>query len=116
MSSQVNINFHFPNSTVITERAVVRHVRNYEKNSNDGVVVSPNGGHTIICMSDLSMYVAKCNYRTDKFSRKEGIKQALTKWLDHNQYTDLSVGKLKCHQDSVIDVFLVSDVFRVSEE
>jgi hypothetical protein len=113
MSSKVTINFYFNDSrtgaeprTTITERAVIQHIRNYEMNSNGGVVISPNGGHTVMCMENLAMYVAKCNYRTDKFSRKEGLKQVFMKWLDHNQYKNWMIAKITCYQDNKIDVFL----------
>lgn len=113
MSSKVTINFYFnpvlsrtePRPT-ITERAVIQHIRNYEINSNGGVIMSPNGGHTIMCMEDLAMYVSKCNYRTDRFSRKEGLKQVLMKWLDHNQYKNWMISEIKCYQDNKIDVIL----------
>ena len=113
MSSKVTINFYFNDSrtgaeyrTTITERAVIQHIRNYEMNSNGGVVISPNGGHTIMCMENLAMYVSKCNYRTDKFSRKEGLKQVFMKWLDHNQFKNWMISKITCYQDNKIDVFL----------
>ena len=123
MSSKVTINFYFyddvssishtdashfnsPPRTTITERAVIQHIRNYEMNANGGVVISPNGGHTIMCMENLAMYVSRCNYRTDKFSRKEGLKQVFMKWLDHNQFKDYTVSAIKCYQDNKIDVFI----------
>lgn len=110
MSSKIKINFIFqdmpsPMHRTITKYGVVQHIRNYEKNANGGVVVSPNGGHTILCLEDLCMYVSKCNYRTDKFSRKEGLKQVFTKWLDHNMYKDFEVVEIKCHQNNVMDVY-----------
>ena len=113
MSSKVTINFYFNHfiprvepRTTITERAVIQHIRNYEINSNGGVIMSPNGGHTIMCMEDLAMYVSKCNYRTDRFSRKEGLKQVFMKWLDHNQYKNWMISEIKCYQDNKIDVIL----------
>lgn len=119
MSSKVNINFHFNYNDgsapkTITKRAVIQHIRNYEMNDNGGVIMSPNGGHTIMCMEDLAMYVSKCNYRTDKFSRKEGLKQVFMKWLDHNQHTNHNITGIKCHQNNVIDVYLTDIYLNVS--
>lgn len=56
-----------------------------------------------MCMENLAMYVSRCNYRTDKFSRKEGLKQVFMKWLDHNQFKDCTVSAIKCYQDNKID-------------
>jgi hypothetical protein len=126
MSSKVKITFYFHNDAnllstpedmppssatfIISENAVIQHIRNYEINSNGGVIISPNGGHTIMCTEDLAMYVSRCNYRTDKFSRKEGLKQVFMKWLDHNQFKDYTILHIKCYQDNKIDVF-VTKVF-----
>jgi hypothetical protein len=109
MTTKVYVNFILPdNSGVITKKFAVQHLRNYEKNSNGGVIKSPNGGYTVLCDDEANMVVATCNFRTDRFSRKAGLKEAFSKYVKYKMCEPNIKGvyAVVAYQDNGIDVFL----------
>lgn len=84
MSSKVEIKFVHLHETFSTKSFSIRHMRNYMLNENGGSVPSPNGGHTVMADPDGDIYVAKCNFKFDKFSRKLGLKEVIKKYIHRN--------------------------------
>lgn len=105
--TKVSINFIYPNGDMITKKMSIQHLRNQELNENGGVIESPNGGYTIVSDENANMVVATCNYRTDRFNRKRGLKEALAKYWKYKICDkDFKVDDVKSYQDNTIDVFL----------
>lgn len=88
MSSQIKVCFQHVDAEMDEVEVTfnIRHLRNWRKNKNGGMEVDPFGGYTIL--SEVSengkMFVAKCNPKTDKFNRKEGLFQALKSYTRCN--------------------------------
>ena len=105
--TKLSINFIYPNGDMITKKMSIQHLRNQELNENDGVIESPNGGYTIVSDENANMVVATCNYRTDRFNRKRGLKEALAKYWKYKICDkDFMVDAIQSYQDNTIDAFL----------
>lgn len=76
----------------------IRHLRNHRKNAHGGMELDPFGGYTILSESDTGeMFVAKCNPRTDKFNRHDGLLQAIKSWMKrrHPDYCLFKISALE---------------------
>lgn len=86
MTSQVLLNLFLFNETIDSgtkpkwTRQVpvrIRHLRNRERTKTGKVVFSKTGGHTILTTNDGRMYISTCNFTSDTFCRREGLRQAV---------------------------------------
>ena len=95
MSSKITVIFqhHSGMRDEFTQTFHIRHLRNYRRNAHGGMELDSFGGYTVLSEDGTGeLFVAKCNPRTDKFNRHEGLNHALKAWMKRRKCEYMYMG------------------------
>ena len=62
----------------------IRHLRNMEKTPTGSMKPSATGGYTVLVDHTGDIFVSKCHPKLDRFCKRTGLMEAISKWLKLN--------------------------------